>query len=198
MATERGVAVVASLEDILERFDDVGVDMPIGLPPTWERHADREARTFLGHRGACVFPTPPRPIAHHTVHAEADADSRNRYGRGLSLQSFHLLAKIREVDAIVSPSNQERIIEVHPECAFARLAGKPLPPKRSPAGVAARREALATVFEGLVPSVRGAASDDVLDAYAVLWTVRRHLVGQHTTFGGDQTDERGLIMRIVI
>jgi hypothetical protein len=37
----------------------------------------------------------------------------------------------------------------------------------------------------------------MLDAYAVLWSVRRFERGQHTVFGDGQRDARGIEMRIV-
>ena len=43
----------------------------------------------------------------------------------------------------------------------------------------------------------GAGVDDVLDAYALLWTAERHGRGEAMVFGGDEIDRRGLVMRIV-
>src|SRR5207248_8623660 len=86
---------------------------------------------------------------------------------GVSRQAFNLLPKIAEVDALVTPTRQSQVREVHPELAFAALAGGvPMAwPKRTAAG---RAERLAALHVADVPRLRGAAPDDVLDALAVL------------------------------
>ena len=50
---------------------------------------------------------------------------------------------------------------------------------------------------GPVAPLRGARFDDVLDAYAVLWTTERFARGEHVSFGDGARDERGILMRIV-
>jgi len=46
--------------------------------------------------------------------------------------------------------------------------------------------------------VPGARTDDVLDAYALLWTACRYVAGTAVCLAGDETDGRGLVMRIVV
>lgn len=197
VASERGIEVVPTLAPLLERFDLVGVDMPIGLPSEWGRAADAEARRFLPGRGATVFPVPPRPLLAHRTYAEANAASRAAYGKGLTRQTWNLFPKLREVDALPTDALRRRVVEIHPECAFARLTGAPLPPKRTAEGRTARRAIVADAL-GLVPTrLRGAEEHDVLDACAVLWSARRHAAGGAVTFGDGTVDERGLPMRIV-
>jgi predicted RNase H-like nuclease len=74
------------------------------------------------------------------------------------------------------------VLEVHPELSFQAMAGEPLPPKKTTAGAARRRELLAA--EGIVvPEVpRPARADDLLDACAVAWTARRYLAGQASSY----------------
>ena len=95
---------------------------------------------------------------------------------GVSKQAFNLLPKLAEVDALVTPALQDRVLEVHPELAFAALAGgAPMAwPKRTAAG---RAERLAALGLNEAPRVRGAAPDDVLDAMAVLASMRRWSTG---------------------
>jgi predicted RNase H-like nuclease len=172
--------------------------MPIGLPETWGRVSDGAARAFIRPRGACVFSTPPRPLLVFDSYADANAESKARFGRGLSRQAFNLFGKIRDVDAVVDRDRQSRVIEVHPECSFRALTGRVLPPKRTLAGRVERQEALERVFGRIDTRVDGARPDDVLDAYAVLWTARRHQRGESQTLGGRDVDARGLVMRIVV
>ena len=73
-----------------------------------------------------------------------------------------------------------RVVEVHPELSFARLAGAPLPDrKRTPVGVERRRRLLAGA--GIVlpgEPGRGVAEDDLLDAAAAAWTASRVAPGE--------------------
>jgi hypothetical protein len=78
------------------------------------------------------------------------------------------------------------------------LTGAVLEPKRTPTGRQRRQEALEAVFGPIGHRRSGARPDDVLDAYAVLWTALRHGRGESRTLGGDETDSRGLVMRIVV
>jgi predicted RNase H-like nuclease len=46
--------------------------------------------------------------------------------QGLSVQSFNIWPKIREVDQLMTPGLQQRVYEAHPELAFMSLAGAPM------------------------------------------------------------------------
>jgi predicted RNase H-like nuclease len=182
----------------LREFALIGVDMPVGLPSTWERAADRAARALIRPRGSCVFPTPPRPLLAYESYGEANAAAKAQYGVGLTRQTFNLFAKIRDIDAVVDATTQRRVLEVHPECSFCAMTGRVLPPKRSPSGRSLRLAAVTEHFGAVELALPGARTDDVLDAYAVLWTVLRHQRGESVVLGGDEVDERGLVMRIVV
>ena len=199
VATHRGWRVVPSFSAIAREFSLVGVDMPIGLPDGWHREADRAARAFIRPRGSCVFPTPPRCLVAHEDYATANAASRARFGVGLTRQTFHLLPKIRDVDAAVDARSQHRFLEVHPECSFAALTGAVLAPKRTSEGRRQRADALGAVFGPIeLRSSIAVQPDDVLDAYAVLWTALRHQRGDSIVLGGGEVDATGLVMRIVV
>jgi predicted RNase H-like nuclease len=201
------VEVVDSIEEVVDRLRRgdlaaAAVDMPIGLAPVGPRPCDDEARRRLGARRATVFPTPPRPILDSPTHAEAVRRGRALDGRGISIQAFNLLPRIAELDAAVSPDLCDRIVEAHPESAFAAMAGAPLASsKRSPEGRDERRALLDRHLgpaAGALPArLRGAAVDDLLDAAANAWTARRWLAGTAEVLGDGGTDERGLPMRIV-
>lgn len=196
VATRDGAIVTRTLAP--SGFATIGVDMPIGLPVSTSRACDIEARRFLGSRRSTIFPTPPRACLGATDHADAVQRARAAIGVGISLQAFHLLAKIAEVDALHDASRPDRMIEIHPECAFAIMnGGVPLAPKRTADGAAARRALLAAHFDDVPASLRGAAPDDVLDAYAVLWSTERFVAGTARVFGDGETDGRGIVMRIV-
>ncbi len=196
VATARGVVVVPTLH--LEPFTLVGIDMPIGLVDGPPRACDLEARKFLGRAGSSVFPAPPRAALAHTEYRAALAAARAATGRGISKQTFNIMAKVAELDALISSSDQHRMIEVHPECAFRMLNdGTPLPSKTTADGRQLRRQLLARHFDVPSHAPAGAAPDDLLDAYAVLWSAQRYRRGEHRAFGDGQCDARGIEMRIV-
>jgi predicted RNase H-like nuclease len=198
VATRAGVHVTRSLAMISRAdFDVIAVDMPIGLPDDWSRRADRAARAFISPRGSCVFPTPPRPLIDYDDYAQANHTSKSLFGRGLTKQTFNLFPQIRDVDAVVDVARQDGMVEAHPECCFRALVGRVLVSKHCADGLAARRRAVEAVFGPVVTRLPGAGVDDVLDAYALLWTAERHGRGEAMVFGGDEIDRRGLVMRIV-
>ena len=195
IATTAGVRVSARLD-----ADDVthmGVDMPIGLSNAGPRVCDIEARKFLGRGGSSVFPAPPRSILGCVDYRTALDIARSTTGRGISKQTFNITAKVAELDWLIQSGTNCEIVEVHPECSFRTLnSGEPLPPKKTGSGQELRRGLLAAHFD-LPPTPRGAASDDLLDAYAVLWSTMRFRSDVHRQFGDGQLDERGIPMRII-
>jgi predicted RNase H-like nuclease len=195
VACEDGVSVVAAFAEVLAGgFDVAAVDIPIGLPAdSTPRACDVAARALLGRgRASSVFPAPRREALAWRSWAEAS---------GMSIQAFNIMAKVREVDALMTTSLQDRVVEAHPEVAFALLAGGPMAAsKKTAAGRAERRAALASVgLDGVVPMERlqGAAVDDLLDACALLWTAGRVARGEAVRLGDGGVDQRGLRMEIV-
>jgi predicted RNase H-like nuclease len=166
------VAEVATKDEV----EVVAVDMPIGLPDATRRRADVLARAELGPRRSSVFMTPTRDALAAPTHAQASAVNRNRAGEGISTQAFHLRPKLKEVEAVAF-ARAYRVVEVHPEVSFARLAGKPLAwSKRTPAGMRLRRSLLRAAGVGLTRPDRagpGVGVDDVLDAAVAAWSARR-------------------------
>lgn len=171
----------------------VGVDMPVGLPGSGRRDCDLLAKRTLGRAHARVFLTPPRGVLAAASYAEAGPLHRELTGGlGMSVQTWGLMAKIREVDA---RAEDHRLVEVHPELSFALLAGRVLPSKHTPAGLEERHRALRRWLPGLeeVP-----AGHDGLDALAAAWSAVRWLAGTARTLPADPPmDAAGRPMRIV-
>jgi predicted RNase H-like nuclease len=200
-----------ALPDLAAR---VGVDIPIGLPDGERRRsADTAARSLLaGRRGSSVFPVPVRAVLGSTSYDEASAVSRAVSGRGLSRQTWGIVPKIAEVDAVLTPAVQERVAEVHPEVAFTLLdrahgAGDPLPSKKTAEGRRRREQLLAgwCAHEGwdvdvarlVAAAPRPARADDALDALACAWSALRWARGQAVELGDPRArDARGLRMTI--
>ncbi len=193
--------VVAALES--GRLAAAAIDIPIGLPADGSRECDLEARRLLGPRRSSVFPAPVRAALGAGTYAEACGVSRAISGKGLSRQLYNILGKIREVDALQSPSLQERLFEACPELSFALMSrGVPMRHnKRTFEGRVERVVALrASGFGDVMPIVdappAGAARDDVLDALALAWTARRYVTGSGRRLGGER-DESGLRMEVI-
>ncbi len=90
----------------------IAVDMPIGLldvPQPGGRACDRAARAVLGRQGSSVFSPPARPALDASDHR----DAQRRQGAGLSIQTWNIVPRIREVDAAIDASMQSRVIEAH-------------------------------------------------------------------------------------
>jgi predicted RNase H-like nuclease len=199
------VEVISGFAEVLARMQigslaAVVVDIPIGLPATGSRLCDVEARRRLGLRRSSVFPAPLRALLEAVTWDEALAMSRRLAGRGISKQAYGIFAKVREVDRLITPALQDRLVEAHPELSLASLTGAPMAhPKRTPDGHAERLAALAGSFPDIgkhtTRRLQGAAPDDVLDAYALLWTARRWMRGEAVVLGGGR-DKRGLRMEI--
>ena len=181
VASPDGLRIVPAFAGIVaERFDLALFDIPIGLPQSGPRACDVEARRLIGPRRSSVFPAPPRRLL-----------SAARYAGQCSVQLWNILPKIREVDSAITPRLQRRIREAHPECSFRLLHGGPLPhAKKTPPGLALRRRLLRPHF-GPLEAIPGAALDDVLDAYALLWSAGRVAAGTGLALGGGR-DARGL------
>ncbi|HZB32080.1 MAG TPA: DUF429 domain-containing protein [Streptosporangiaceae bacterium] len=164
------------------RIQVVGIDIPIGLPDDDVRQADVLARLEIGVRRSSVFMTPVRAALHADTHALAVEINRRVTGQGVSIQAFALKSRLLEVDAWVRQAAR-RVVEVHPEVSFARLAGRHLRSAKSTwAGAETRRRLLTAAGIDLTGDLgaAGAAArvDDILDAAAAAWTARRVARGQ--------------------
>lgn len=189
----------------------IAIDMPIGLPEAGPRECDLLARRRLGAaRGASVFAAPVRAVLNARDYASALARHRRADGRGLSRQSFNLLPKIREVDRLLAtrPDLRRRMVEVHPESSFAEWnGGLPVAAgKKTREGRAHRARLVDARWPGLREAFlaltlrREVAEDDVLDAFAALWSAERHARGAALCLpsGLAPRDARGLSMTIRI
>ena len=174
--------------------DVVAIDMPIGLPRAGRRACDLLAKRALGKAHPRVFLAPPRDVLAATSYDDAGARHRaHADGLGLSVQTWHIVDKIREVDAV---ADDPRLVEVHPELSFARLAGRgageQAPPRR-PRGPARR------AGSPVAGSARRAAGHDGLDALAAAWSGDRWLRGEAESLPEvPPRDDLGRPMRIVV
>ena len=203
----------------------IAVDVPIGLPrqsPAKGRLAESAVRPLLGGRKSSVFRIPSRSAVYASVAAKP-ADPRERFfhacriaratsddGKAFAKQGFYILDKVVEVDTMLrgDAALAQRVFETHPELAFYRMNGEqPLDaPKKVKSsvhapGLALRRDLLTragiprALLEGRPP--RGAAEDDMIDAYACLVTaINIHARRARSYPDAPPRDEHGLAMAI--
>ncbi len=192
------------------------IDIPIGLRDggEQERKCDLEARRLLGKRASSVFRPPCRSALSAVNYDQALFANRVCTGKGISLQAFHITAKIAEVDRFLSRHPQARgvIRETHPElCYFILAQGLPMRlSKKTQQGRRERRDILSSfcpwaddiIKYGLDNFLRReVAEDDILDALAAALVAL--LAGKEgckpdTIPAQPETDSCGLPMEIVL
>ena len=206
-----------SLERIAEWRGDgaapMAVDVPIGLMPLGgSRPCDFECRRHLPGRGSSVFPPPARflvdlfPTGHVTpkqlrdaIFARATAEGPGVVA-GLSAQSCGIFDKVWEADRFARRATC--VFEVHPELCFQRMDGATLASKKTARGALQRLALVRAQFPDAEDRMRESdhgVIDDLLDAYAALWTARRIAqlgIERVEVLGGGETDGP-LPMRIV-
>ena len=189
----------------------IAVDMPIGLPERSGRPPEREVRTRIGARRSSVFPVPSWKAIQCTDYAEACRVNRLHSDppRAVPQQCFHLFSKMKEIDALITPADQSRIFESHPELAFWKMNDEvPLPlPKKAkinsqPAGLELRKALLrrsGIPVDSLKTDYRrrDVGADDLIDACACTFVAWRILNRRSIRFPANPPlNARGLRMEI--
>jgi predicted RNase H-like nuclease len=184
------------------------VDMPIGFQDapgeTGMRACERAARALLGPRRSSIFPSPLRPALYADSYEAATTANRAAGGKGLSKQSFNIMAKMAEIDALMSPDKEGFVFETHPETSLAAITGAPAVHAKKTGEGRAERLALLTRY-GLPESLfhphpysrKAAAPDDLVDAGLCLLTAMRIADGSALSLPADPPrDSKGLRMAI--
>ena len=184
-------------------FDRAAIDIPIGMTDDGERACDLLARERLRPHSSRVFTGARRWL--WMEFSDPDAANRDALRRGqkrVSRQLWHLGPKIIEVDTFVRANGARDIREAHPELVFLRLnGGRPLPSKKSEAGIELRRKLLVRrgirAIDKWLDGERigsGAKRDDVLDACAVAIAARH--AGNSLPQSAPPRDAYGVAMQI--
>ena len=119
--------VAGKLEELLPDVggsDRIFVDIPIGLLTDRSgRICDGVARSMLRGRARSVFPAPVRAVLDATNYEDAKKRSKAACGKMLSIQTWGIVRKIREVDFLLRQNEKARrfVREVHPELCFWAL-----------------------------------------------------------------------------
>jgi predicted RNase H-like nuclease len=200
---------IARLEELFQAEPPrvVAIDIPIGLPERGARACDVAARALLGARRSSVFPAPLRALLAASSYEDASRLRERLERKRISKQAWLILPKIAEVDRLLRRSADARTAthEVHPELCFYYLNDeRPMrESKRKSAGQVERLALLrkwcgAAVERALADRARlTCAADDVLDAFAALWTAERIAAGNALVHPANpELDAHGLPMSI--
>lgn len=189
------------------------IDIPIGLKEDGNgRQCDLEARKILGRpRSSSVFPTPCRQIINIRDYDQASIVNKRITGKGISLPTWHIIHKIREVDNLMLESRNARqqIREIHPEICFWSFAGRPMKfykKEKNEIGFHERRKVLEEVYPTTNSIVHNAlatykrkdvAKDDILDALSAVVTAKFGSHGLESIPKEPEDDSNGLRMEMV-
>ena len=150
---------------------------------------------------------PVRAVLRARSYPAACAVSIGVEGKKITKQAWSIVPNVRTVDAALRANGAlaERVYEVHAELSYMQLAGGRAmkESKASAAGLGARRRLLAKHFAPWLAQVLaerralGSAEDDVLDAFAALWTAERIAAKKQLRVPARlQRDEYGLRIQI--
>ncbi len=121
------IHVIPNIKSIItfEKCNKILIDIPIGLTGyKIERKLDGQLRKFIPKgRKSSVFNTPSRPSVYSNTYAEAKQKELSILGKSISIQSWNIVNKIKEVDQFLceNPSFNNQIQESHPELCFYYL-----------------------------------------------------------------------------
>jgi len=203
---------VRELWDKYSTAELILVDIPIGLldnGTAW-RSCDLKARELLGTRCTSVFMAPCRQAFTAKTHEEASCINKDITGKGLAIQTWSIMRKIKEVDYFLAEnkSARQRIREVHPELCFWAFNNKQpvLSKKKEKSGIQDRRKILQSHFsksDEIYEYAKGkffrnkVGIDDIIDATVVAITASRYRKGLISIPEQPQVDSTGLPMKMV-
>lgn len=187
------------------------IDMPIGLAsPGYPRTIDQKLRRQLPGRGSTVFNTPVRAAIYASHFDEARCVNKQMTGKSLSIQSLHLMDKIKQIDTylINTPKKALKIYESHPELCFKSLNNdKTLLSKKSSIEGQRHRlrilgnyeSSIKDLYQNILSSTttKRVRRDDIIDALC-LCLVNKLAIHDKLKFLSDENakDEHGIEIKI--
>jgi predicted RNase H-like nuclease len=133
--THQVIREADQLNEVIDGAKKVFIDIPLGMnSEEYTRECDRLLRSRLGSDySSSIFDPPIRPALHAPTYAEACMQSYSITEKKVTLQSWNITPKIREVDQMLQEHTELRskVYESHPEFLFLRLnGGDPLQQKK--------------------------------------------------------------------
>ncbi|GAA0761691.1 DUF429 domain-containing protein [Psychroflexus lacisalsi] len=117
---------VSSIEELIEFHTDlqrIFIDIPIGLSSEkFTRTIESKLRKELGKRSSTIFTPACRKAVYAKNYDEAREINKEILGKSISIQSYNISKKIKEVDQFMEIKATElEIYESHPEICFKYL-----------------------------------------------------------------------------
>jgi len=179
-------SIFSTLNHLKDFFNDeahliIGIDMPVVLSDFIPREADQLARKLLSKKASSVFTAPTPEMLEQPNYERASYVSKRLFGKSMSLQSWYLFPKIKDVQTIIHDTHIN-LYEIHPELSFRAMNHEEviLESKKSKEGFEIRNALLRRHFESFdFESIRNlyprkdVMDNDILDAMAVLWSTKR-------------------------
>jgi len=179
-------SIFSTLNHLKDFFNDeahliIGIDMPVVLSDFIPREADQLARKLLSKKASSVFTAPTPEMLEQPNYERASYVSKRLFGKSMSLQSWYLFPKIKDVQTIIHDAHIN-LYEIHPELSFRAMNHEEviLESKKSKEGFEIRNNLLRRHFESFdFESIRNlyprkdVMDNDILDAMAVLWSAKR-------------------------
>ena len=169
-----------------KNLNQILIDIPIGLPDIIHpRSVEKIARSVMKQRASTIFETPCRRAVYADSYQKALSCHQQYSGKGISIQSWYICPKIREVDAFLQEQSTyvNVLKEAHPELCFYFLQKEliHLNSKKTNEGIE-QRLAILENWKGEVRDIYQSArsffrkkdvqDDDIIDALC-LWIVNR-------------------------
>jgi len=179
-------AIFKSLNNLKDFFIEsnqliIGIDMPVILSEVMPREADQLARKLLSKKASSVFTAPTPEMLDQPNYEKASLISKRLIGKSMSLQSWYLFPKIRDVQTVIHYENI-KLFEIHPEVSFRAMNNEKviLESKKTTEGFEIRKSLLDKHFLNFnFDAIRNkyqkkdVMNNDILDALVVLWSAKR-------------------------
>jgi len=179
-------AVFSNLNELKNFFKNesqliLGIDMPVVLSEVIPRQADQLARKLLSKKASSVFTAPTPEMLDQPNYEKASLVSKRLFGKSMSLQSWYLFPKIKDVQTMIHHEDMQ-IYEIHPELSFRAMNNEQviLESKKTHEGFALRNALLSMHFKNFIfedirnqHAKKDVMDNDILDALAVLWSAKR-------------------------
>lgn len=125
-AEEFSFEAVKSIDELMKTHPDlrrVLIDIPIGLSSeNFTRTIESKLRKGLGNRSSTIFTPACRKAIYAEDYDEARKLNKDILGKSISIQSYNISKKIKEVDQFMEiKANELEFFESHPEICFKYL-----------------------------------------------------------------------------
>ena len=204
--------VAKSIDELMKLHPDlkrIFIDIPIGLSSNnFRRTIESKLRKELGNRSSTIFTPACRKAVYTPDYDEARKINKAILGKSISIQSYNISKKIKEVDQYIQSKTEDVLTyESHPEICFKYLNNSNVvqSKKSTPEGFQDRflllqehypkLKALYQIISTTYPKSK-VKPDDVLDAM-VLCVSNLNSKDNLRFFQDDNNvDEKGIFVRI--